>query len=161
MKSSFISKSKYYFSSHNVKINLPVQVTKTRLLLTLSTFQSQVVLLNSPNLCPYFSLNKFERILLLIFSSFLCLINSQFLITKCLILYLLCKEKLSVDNWLGLKGLSYTTGLLYPVSCIIMYLRLSISAGDWRYRWLFKHFCWLEIGRDKWKKLLVVIAKMQ
>ena len=59
-------------------------------LLTLSV---PVVLLNSPNLSPYFSLNKFERILLVIFSSLLCLINSHFLITKCRILYVLCKEK--------------------------------------------------------------------
>ena len=64
-----------------------------------------MVLLNSPNLSPYFSLKKFERILLLIFSSLLCLINSHFLITRCHILYVLCKEKLGVDNVLGLKGL--------------------------------------------------------
>ena len=38
--------------------------------------------------------------LLLIFSSLLCLINSHFLITKCLNLYVLCKEKLAVDNLL-------------------------------------------------------------
>ena len=61
------------------------------------------VLLNSPNLSLYFSLNKFERILLLIFSSLLCLINSHFFMTKCLIL--LCKENLSVDKCLGLKRL--------------------------------------------------------
>ena len=42
------------------------------------TLSVPVVLLNSPNFCPYFSLNKFERILLLIFSSLLCLINSHF-----------------------------------------------------------------------------------
>ena len=58
-----------------------------------------VVLLNSPSLSPHFSLNKFGRILLLTFSSLLCLINSRFLITKCLILYVLCKEKLSCDDW--------------------------------------------------------------
>ena len=62
-------------------------------------------MLNSPNLSPYFSVNKFERNLLLIFISLLCLINSYVLITKCLILYVICKEKLGVDNWLGLKGL--------------------------------------------------------
>ena len=64
-----------------------------------------VVFLNSPNLSPYFSLNKLERIWLLIFSSWLCLINSHFLITKCHILYVLYKEKLVVDNRLALKGL--------------------------------------------------------
>ena len=69
------------------------------------TLSVPVVLWNSPNLCPYFSLNKFGRILLLIFSSLLCLINSHLLISKCLILCMLCKEKLGVDNWLGLKGL--------------------------------------------------------
>ena len=58
-----------------------------------STLSVLVVLLNSPNLSLYFSLNKFERISLLILTSFLCLINSQFLITKCFILYVLCKEK--------------------------------------------------------------------
>ena len=72
-------------------------------LLTLSV---PVVFLNSPNLSPYFLLNKFERIWLLIFSNWLCLINSHFLITKCHILYVLYKEKLAVDNWLALKGLS-------------------------------------------------------
>ena len=53
-----------------------------------------VVLINSPNVSSYFSLNKFERILFLIFISLRCLISSHFLITKCLILYVLCKEKL-------------------------------------------------------------------
>ena len=62
------------------------------------TLSVQVVLLNSPNLSPYFSFNKFEKILLLIYSSLLCLINSQFLIAKCLSLYVLCKEKSGVDN---------------------------------------------------------------
>ena len=61
------------------------------------TLSVPVVLLNSPNLSPYFSLNKFERILLLIFSSLLCSINSHLLITKCPILYVLCK-KLGVKN---------------------------------------------------------------
>ena len=69
------------------------------------TLSVPVVFLNSPNLSPYFSLNKFERIWLLIFSSLLCLINSHFLITKCHILYVLYNEKLVVDNWLALKGL--------------------------------------------------------
>ena len=46
-----------------------------------------------------------KNFILLIFSSLLCLINSYFLITKCLILHVLCKEKLGVDNWLGLNGL--------------------------------------------------------
>ena len=65
-----------------------------------------IVLLNSPNLSPYFSLNKFERILLLIINSLLCLINYHFLIinTKCILLHVLYKEKLGVNNWLGVKG---------------------------------------------------------
>ena len=71
------------------------------LVLTLSV---PVALLNSPNLSPYFSLNKFERILPLIFSSLLCLINSHFLITKCLILCMLCKEKLGVKTDWDWKG---------------------------------------------------------
>ena len=79
-----------------------VMTIPNRLSLTLSV---PLVLLNSPNLSPYFSLNKFKRILLLIFSSLLCLSNSHFFITKCLILYVLCNEKLGVDNWLGLNGL--------------------------------------------------------
>ena len=62
------------------------------------------MLLNSPNLSQYFSLNKFERILCLLFSSLLFLISCHFVITKCPILFVLCKEKLDVDNWLGLKG---------------------------------------------------------
>ena len=70
------------------------------------TLSVPVVLLNSLSLCPYFSSNKFERIFLLILDSLLCLINSQFLITKCHILYVLCEEKLGVNNWLGLKGLN-------------------------------------------------------
>ena len=57
-----------------------------------------VVLLNSLNLSPYFSLNEFERILLLIFSSLLCLISFHFLITKYLILYVLSKENFGDDN---------------------------------------------------------------
>ena len=60
---------------------------------TILTLSVPVVFLNSPNLSPYFSLNKFERIWLLIFSSWLWLINSNFLITKCHILYVLYKEK--------------------------------------------------------------------
>ena len=64
--------------------------SSSKYILTLSV---PVLLLNSPNLSQYFSLNKFERILLLILSSFLCLINSHFLITKRLYLYVLCKEK--------------------------------------------------------------------
>ena len=47
-----------------------------RLLATLLTLSVPVVLLNSPNLSSYFSLSKFERIVFLIFSSLLCLINS-------------------------------------------------------------------------------------
>ena len=52
-----------------------------------------------------FPRNRDETILLLIFSSLLCLIHSHFLITKYFILYMLSKEKLGVDNQLGLKGL--------------------------------------------------------
>ena len=59
-----------------------------------------VVLLKSPNVNPYVSLNKLERTLLLIFSS---LLNSRFLTNKSLILCVLFKEKLGVDKWLGLK----------------------------------------------------------
>ena len=66
--------------------------------LTLLTISVPVVLLNSPNLSPYFLLNKFERILLFIFSNLLCLINFHFLVTKCITLYVLCKEKLDVDK---------------------------------------------------------------
>ena len=40
----------------------------------LLAFSVPVVLLNSPNLSPFFSLNKSEGILVLIFSSLLCLI---------------------------------------------------------------------------------------
>ena len=72
------------------------------MMLTLSV---PAVLLNSSKLSPYFSLNKFERILLLIFNSLLSLINSHCLITICIIFYVLCKEKLGFDNWLRLKGL--------------------------------------------------------
>ena len=43
----------------------------------------------------------------------LYLINSHFLITKCLILYVLCKEKLDVDNRLGLKGLKISENKHY------------------------------------------------
>ena len=60
-------------------------------ILTLSVPCSCIVKFS--NLSPYFSLNKFERSLLFIFSSLLCLINPHFLITKCLILYVLCKDK--------------------------------------------------------------------
>ena len=63
-----------------------------------------MVLFNAFSLSQ-FSLKKFEKTLLLIFISMLYLINSHFLITKCLILYVLCKEKQGVDKWLGLKGL--------------------------------------------------------
>ena len=76
------------------------------------TLSVPVVLLNSPNLSSYFSLNKFERILLLIFNGLSWLINMHFLITKCLILYVFCKEKLFVDNWLGLKGFNWSCSFL-------------------------------------------------
>ena len=79
------------------------------------TLSVPILFLNSPNLNPYFPLNKFERIWLLIFSSLLCLINSHFLITKCLILYVLYKEKLVVDNWLALKGLIESVPTLISV----------------------------------------------
>ena len=49
------------------------------------TLSVPVVLLGSPNLNPYFSLDNFEIILLLVFSNLLCMINSYFFITKCLI----------------------------------------------------------------------------
>ena len=62
-----------------------------------------VVLLNSPNLSSYFLLNEFERILLFIFSSLLCLINSHLLITWYCMFYVFCKEKLGVDYWFGLR----------------------------------------------------------
>ena len=87
------------------KLNLEFYVTAIgNHVLTLAV---PVVLLNSPNLSQYFSLNKFESILLSIFSGLLCLINFHFLFTKSLILYVLCKEKLGVDNWLELKGIHY------------------------------------------------------
>ena len=76
---------------------LPVNARLIPSWLTL-TLSFPVVLLNSPNLSPYFSLNKFERILRLIFSGLLCLINSHFLITKSLILSVLCEEKVGVDK---------------------------------------------------------------
>ena len=65
------------------------------------TLSVPVVFLNSPNLSPYFSLNKFERIWLLMFSSWLCLINSHFLITKCHILYVLYNGRswLLISDW--------------------------------------------------------------
>ena len=79
------------------------------------TLSAPVVFLNSPNLSPYFSLNKSERIWLLIFSCWLCLINSHFLITKCHILYVLYKEKLVVGNWLALKGLMKIKDWIYLI----------------------------------------------
>ena len=71
--------------------------------MSINPFSPICIQLNSPKLGPYFSLNKFERILLSIFISLLCLINHHFRITKCRILYVLCEEKLGVDNCLGLK----------------------------------------------------------
>ena len=62
------------------------------------TLSVPIVLLNYPILGQYFSLNMFVRILLFILSSLLCLINSHSLFTRCPILYVLCKEKLGVDN---------------------------------------------------------------
>ena len=59
------------------------------------TLSVPVVLLNSPNLSPYISLNKFEKILFLIFSSLLCLINSHY---HYVLFFVLRKEKLGVDN---------------------------------------------------------------
>ena len=97
-----------------------LSVSSNHQILTLSV---PVVFLNSPNLSPYFSLNKFERIWLLIFSSWFCLINSHFLITKCHILYVLYKEKLVVDNWLALKGLNK----FVAESCHVPFTR-----GIWR-----------------------------
>ena len=92
------------------------------------TLSVPVVVLNSPNLSPYFSLNKFERIWLLIFSSWLCLINSHFLITKCYILYVLYKEKLVVDNWLALKGLMKT--LIAPLLSVNVFILQSVLSSN-------------------------------
>ena len=62
-------------------------------LLSSSLFLSvTVVLLNSPNLSPYFAFNRFERTLLLIFISLLCLINSHFSLPNVLFCTVLCKE---------------------------------------------------------------------
>ena len=76
-----------YKSNHLVHVGY-------KLHLTLSV---PVVLLNFPNLGPYFSLDKLKRISLLILNSLLCLINSDFLNTLCPILYVFFK-KLGVDN---------------------------------------------------------------
>ena len=56
---------------HNTDGNIKLFIKETR---TLITFSVLAVLLNSPNLSPYFSLNKFARIFLLFLSSLLCLI---------------------------------------------------------------------------------------
>ena len=88
-----------------VRIYFYKPVPKCMIIYRSLTLSVPVVFVNSPNLSLYFSLNKFDRIWLLIFSNWLCFINSHFLITKCHILYVLYKEKLVVDNWLALKGL--------------------------------------------------------
>ena len=75
-------------------------------------FQSQLYCWILPT---WTSLNTFERILLSIFSNLLCLINSYFLITKSLILYVLCKEKLGTENCLGLKGLKRPLTLQWKI----------------------------------------------
>ena len=59
------------------------------------------VLVNSPNLAPYFLYKQFGRICLFNFHSFLHLISFLFLITSYIILFELCKEKLDVDKLLG------------------------------------------------------------
>ena len=82
-------------------ITIGTMVEEVVLIIGALTLLVPVVLLNSPNLSPYFSLSKFERILLLIFSRYLCLISFQFLITKCLILYVLCKPRsyVLITDW--------------------------------------------------------------
>ena len=104
------SSSMHYHQHHHqciiiitaiIFITITIIITYFRSHLTLSV---PVVLLNSPNLSIYFSINKFERYLPLIFGSLLCLINSHFLITKCLILCMLCKEKLGVKTDWDWKG---------------------------------------------------------
>ena len=106
-------KSIYFYAKHELKIS-------NRLTLSFPD-----VLLNSPNLNQYFSLNKFGRILLFIFISLFSLINSHFLVTICLILYVLCKKKLAVNNWLGLEGLIWNLSLLH---CAARY----IISQTWR-----------------------------
>ena len=104
-----------------------------------------VVLLYSPNSSPYFSTHKFERILLYIFSSLLCLINCHFLITKWCILYVLCKEKLSVDTWLGLKGLNWSRSKFSDYSQNMYWGRyLTLIGCDVPWRLLEDD--WLELG---------------
>ena len=101
----------------------------------------------------FFIENKFERSLLLIFSSLLCLIKSHFLMTKCLILYVLCQEKLGVDNWLGPKGLITTKtawlkkGTLFDTSQFIALFAL------------FNHITLRCIGRMRctpWRSLVFI-----
>ena len=104
------------------------------------TLSVQVVLLNSPNLSPYFSLNNFERIsLLILISSFLCSIKPHFLITKYLNLFVLWKEKLGFDNWLKspwslwlpLEGHQSITWLA-PIQMLVLIKPIYSSA------WFFK-----------------------
>ena len=78
---------------------------------------------NSLNFSLYFSLDKFERILHLIFSSLPCLINSHSLIAICHILYVLCREKLGVDYWLGLKVL-----MAYITFCAWVRLKAELAS---------------------------------
>ena len=49
------------------------------------------------------------------------MINSQFLITKRLNLYVLCKEKLGVDKWLGLVLKGVTAGFCVLVLLLWFY----------------------------------------
>ena len=66
-------------------------------------------------------------------------------------LYVLCREKLGVDNWLGLKGLNNTNFGTFSFTLEIILLLLntsSIASGAWRW-WNVKiysgwklHFLW-------------------
>ena len=60
----------------------------------------------------------------MIFSSFFCLIISHFLMTKCLTLYVLCKEKLCDNKWLGLKRLKIDN---FEVCALSMDMRIGLK----------------------------------
>ena len=96
-----------------------------------------VVLLNSPILSPYFSLNKLERSLLLIFSKLFCLIISHFFYYHMSYFYVLCKEKLGVNNWLGLKGLRVASCLVRHKGKGIQCFILFSTSQNYRYRYFF------------------------
>ena len=93
-----------------------------------------VVFSNSPNLSPYFSLNKFERIWLLICSSWLCLINSHFLITKCHISYVI------YIHWLALKGLKWRFMMTKKFHCLFKFFCLLFSKKMNFEAWARKEF---------------------